>query len=160
MNNDIPYKIEHSPAYASLVLNVPANQTVLVEASAMAAMDSGLKMKSKIKGGLLKGVGRMLGGESLFINEFTAQGRDAELYISPGVPGDIQHYYLTDECNLMVQSLGFVACSPNIELDSKFQGFKGFLVGSLYFYCELVEQEIFGLVPMGELLKFLLQEII
>ncbi len=133
MNNDIPYRIEHSPAYASLVLNIPANQTVLVEASAMAAMDSGLEMKSKIKGGLLKGVGRMLGGESLFINEFTSQGRDAELYISPGVPGDIQHYYLTDECNLMVQSLGFVACSPNIELDSKFQGFKGFFSGESLF---------------------------
>ncbi|HHP7229374.1 MAG TPA: TIGR00266 family protein [Xenococcaceae cyanobacterium] len=153
MNNDIPYKIEHAPAYAALVLNVPANQTVLVEASAMAAMDSCLKMKSKIKGGLLKGVGRMLGGESLFINEFTAQGTNGELYISPGVPGDIQHYYLTDECNLMVQSSGFVACSPNIELDSKFQGFKGFFSGEALFLLRAIGTGDFWFSSYGGIIE-------
>ena len=92
MSNKIPYRVEHSPAYASLILNLPANETVMVEASAMAAMDSCLVMKSKMKGGLMKGIGRMLGGESLFINEFTAQGKKGELYISPGVPGDCLLY--------------------------------------------------------------------
>ena len=82
MSNKIPYRVEHSPAYASLILNLPANETVMVEASAMAAMDSCLVMKSKMKGGLMKGIGRMLGGESLFINEFTAQGKKGELYMS------------------------------------------------------------------------------
>ena len=67
------------------------------------------------------------------MNEFTAQGRSGELYISPNVPGDIQHYYLTKKCNLMVQGSGFVACSPNIELDSKFQGLKGFFSGESLF---------------------------
>ncbi len=153
MMNDIPFKIEHSPAYASLVLNLPANQTVLVEASAMAGMDSCLKMKSKIKGGLLKGVGRMLGGESLFINEFTAQGRDGELYLSPGVPGDIQHYYLTDKCNLMVQSAGFVACNPNIELDSKFQGFKGFFSGESLFLLRAIGAGDFWFSSYGGILE-------
>ncbi|MDJ0534019.1 MAG: TIGR00266 family protein [Xenococcaceae cyanobacterium MO_207.B15] len=153
MNNDIPYKIEHSPSYASLILNIPANQTVLVEASAMAAMDSCLKMKSKIKGGLLKGVGRMLGGESLFINEFTAEGRDGELYISPGVPGDIQHYYLTEQCNLMVQSSGFLACSSGIELDSKFQGFKGFFSGESLFLLRAIGTGDFWFSSYGGIIE-------
>ena len=133
MRNDISYQVEHSPAYASLILDLEANQTVLVEASAMAAMDSSLKMKSKMKGGLMKGIGRMLGGESLFINEFTAQGRKGQLYVSPGVPGDVQHYYVNEECNLMVQSSGFVACTPEVEIDTKFQGFKGFFSGESLF---------------------------
>ena len=133
MKNDIPFRVEHSPAYASLILDVPANQTVLVEASAMAAMDVSLEMKSKIRGSLLQGVGRMLGGESLFINEFTAQGRNGEIYISPGVPGDIAHYYIEPGHNLMVQSSGFVACSNKIEIDTQFQGFKGFFSGESLF---------------------------
>ncbi|MDE5103251.1 MAG: AIM24 family protein, partial [Trichodesmium sp. St19_bin2] len=54
----IAYKIEHSPAYASLIIDLHSQQKVLVEASAMAAMDTSIKMKSKIKGGLMKGVGR------------------------------------------------------------------------------------------------------
>ena len=36
----IPYRVEHNPAYASLIIDVPANKTVMVEASAMAAMDT------------------------------------------------------------------------------------------------------------------------
>ena len=133
MSLKIPYRVEHSPAYASLIIELPASETVLVEASAMAAMDTCLQMKSKIKGGLIKGIGRMLGGESLFINEFTARGTTGELYISPGVPGDIQHYYLSGKCGLMLQSSGFVACSREVEIDTKFQGFKGFFSGESLF---------------------------
>ncbi|HIK32950.1 MAG TPA: TIGR00266 family protein [Oscillatoriales cyanobacterium M59_W2019_021] len=130
--SDIDYDIEHSPAYASLVLNLRANQTVLVEAGAMAAMDACIEMKSKVKGGLGKGLGRLVSGESLFISEFTAKERPGKLYVSPGVPGDIQHYYLTNK-GLMIQSSGFVACSSTVQLDTKFQGFKGFFSGESLF---------------------------
>lgn len=131
--SEITYKIEHAPAYASLILDLKANQMVLVESSSMAAMDSCIKMKSKVKGGLMKGIGRMLGGESLFMSEFTAEGKGGEIYISPGIPGDIQHYFLNGNGALMVQSSGFVACSPTVEMDSKFQGFKGFFSGESLF---------------------------
>lgn len=130
---EIAYRIEHNPAYAFLILDLLPNQTVLVEAGAMAAMDSCIAMKSKMRGGLMKGVGRMFGGESLFLSEFTAKNRRGELYLSPGVPGDIKHYYLQGNCGLMVQSSGFVACDQNIEIDTKFQGFKGFFSGESLF---------------------------
>jgi uncharacterized protein (TIGR00266 family) len=153
MSNKISYRIEHSPAYASLVLDVPANETVMVEASAMAAMDPCLKMKSKMKGGLMKGVGRMLGGESLFINEFTAEGKKGELYISPGVPGDIQHYSVSSRCGLMVQSSGFVACSPEVEIDSKFQGFKGFFSGESLFLLKATGSGDFWFSSYGAIIE-------
>lgn len=130
--SEIAYTIEHSPAYASLLLSLKANQTVLVESGAMAAMDAWIRMKSKVQGGLMKGLGRMLGGESLFVSEFTAEGKPGEVYVSPGVPGDIQHYYLNGN-SLMVQSSGFVAASPSVEMDTKFQGFKGFFSGESLF---------------------------
>lgn len=153
MRNDIGYEIQHSPAYASLILDLAANQTVLVEASAMAAMDSSLKMKSKVKGGLMKGIGRMLGGESLFINEFTAQDRKGQLYVSPGVPGDVQHYYLDGECSLMVQSSGFVACSPEVEIDTKFQGFKGFFSGESLFLLKATGRGDFWFSSYGAIIE-------
>lgn len=130
--NEIAYETEHSPAYASLRIDLQANQTVWVESGAMAAMDPWIKMKSKVQGGLMKGLGRMLGGESLFVSEFTAEGKPGQLYVSPGVPGDVQHYYLNGN-GLMVQSSGFVASSPTVEIDSKFQGFKGFFSGESLF---------------------------
>lgn len=132
MMNEIAYTIEHSPAYASLRIDLQANQTVLVESGAMAAMDPWIKMKSKVRGGLMNGIGRMLGGESLFMSEFTAEGKPGQLYVSPGVPGDVQHYHLNGN-GLMVQSSGFVAASPTVEIDTKFQGFKGFFSGESLF---------------------------
>ncbi len=129
---DIAYEIEHSPAYATLRIALKANQTVLVESGAMAAMDSWIEMKSKVQGGLMKGIARMLGGESLFVSEFTAQRQPGQLYVSPGVPGDIQHYYLRGN-GLMIQSSGFVASSPTVEMDTKFQGFRGFFSGESLF---------------------------
>ena len=131
-NNEIAYEITHAPAYASLRLCLQPNQIVFVESGGMAAMDSCINMKSKVQGGLRKGLGRMLGGESLFLSEFTAQDKAGELYISPGVPGDIQHYFI-DGTGLMIQSSGFVASSTTVEIDSKFQGFKGFFSGESLF---------------------------
>lgn len=133
MTNETTYKIEHSPAYASLVVTLKASQTLMVEAGAMAAMDSCIKMKSKVTGGLMKGLGRMMSGESFFVSEFTAENKSGQLYISPGVPGDLQHYYLDGKRNLMIQSSGFVACSPTVEIDTQFQGFKGFFSGESLF---------------------------
>ena len=153
MSNTIPYRVEHNPAYASLIIDLPANETVMVEASAMAAMDTSLQMKSKMKGGLMKGVSRMLAGESLFINEFTAQGKSGELYISPGVPGDVQHYYVSSQCSLMVQSSGFVACSLGVEIDTKFQGFKGFFSGESLFLIKATGNGDFWFSSYGAIIE-------
>ena len=127
------YEIQHSPAYASLVLHLRAGETVLVESGAMAAMDSCITMKSKMKGGLMKGLSRMISGESLFISEFTAEGQAGQLYVSPAVPGDVQHYQLDSSKSLIIQSSGFVAASPTVDLDTQFQGLKGFFSGESIF---------------------------
>ncbi len=131
--NQIAYKIEHSPAYASLKIDLKANESIVVESGAMAAMDSWIQMKSKTRGGLMKSIGRMFAGESLFLSDFTAIGKPGQLYLSPGVPGDVQHYSLKSGNGLMVQSSGFLASSPTVEIDTKFEGFKGFFSGESLF---------------------------
>ncbi|MGF1492322.1 MAG: TIGR00266 family protein [Microcoleaceae cyanobacterium] len=133
MSQKIAYQINHAPSYASLRLKLQPNQTAIVEAGGMAAMDTCIKMKSKMKGGLMKGIGRMLSGESLFLSEFTAMNQAGELFISPGVPGEIQHYFLEGDHSLMIQSSGFVASGPEVEINTKFQGFKGFFSGESLF---------------------------
>jgi len=153
MSGDIAYAIDHSPAYASLKLSLRPEQTVTVEAGAMAAMDSCIDMKSKMKGGLGKGLGRMFGGESLFTSEFTAKGSAGDIYVSPGVPGDIKHYPLDSSCNLMVQSSGFVAAGQGVTIDSKFQGFKGFFSGESLFLLRVTGQGDFWFSSFGAIIE-------
>jgi uncharacterized protein (TIGR00266 family) len=147
------YQIEHSPAYAALTLDLLPHQSMLVEASAMAAMDTSLTMKSQMRGGLMKSVGRMFTGESLFINEFTANGQGGQLYISPGVPGDVKHYRVSGGRALMVQSSGFVACSPTVEMDSKFQGVKGFFSGESLFLIRVTGEGDFWFSSYGAIVE-------
>lgn len=147
------YKIEHAPAYAALILDLQPHQSMLVEASAMAAMDASLTMKSQMRGGLMKSVGRMFAGESLFINEFTANGQGGQLYISPGVPGDVQHYRLDGRRALMVQSSGFVACSPTVEMNTQFQGVKGFFSGESLFLIRVTGEGDFWFSSYGAIIE-------
>jgi uncharacterized protein (TIGR00266 family) len=152
--NKIAFEIEHQPAYASLILNLQANQTAIVEAGAMAAMDANIQMKSKMKGGLMQSLGRMLAGESLFLSEFTAVGKPGQLYLSPGVPGDVQHYYLDGGRNsLIVQSGGFVAASPGVTLNTQFQGAKGFFSGESLFMIQASGQGDIWFSSYGAILE-------
>ncbi|MFA6543642.1 MAG: TIGR00266 family protein [Limisphaerales bacterium] len=121
---DFEYQIEGRPDYAFVTVQVPANQTLKVEASAMATMDSNLQMKTKMRGGLA----RLLTGESLFVNEFTAANVPGSIGIAPGAPGDLEHVYL-DGDTIFLQSSGFVAGGMGVTLDSQWQGLKGFFSG-------------------------------
>ena len=88
------------PDYGFVTVTIPKGETLKVEASAMATMDTNLVMKTKMKGGL----GRLLTGENLFVNEFTAEGGAAEIGIAPGAPGDIRHVFSKDETVLLQYS--------------------------------------------------------
>jgi uncharacterized protein (TIGR00266 family) len=124
------YKLDCKPDYSFLTVKVPAGRTIKVEASSMASMDTNMKMKTKMAGGL----GRLFTGESLFINEFTAENAAGEICIAPNYPGDIDHVNLQEGNVIFLQNSAFVACDPSVKVESKFQGLvKGFFSGENLF---------------------------
>lgn len=127
--SEYPYEVEGRPDFSFLTVRIPADKMLKVEASAMATMDTNVEMKTKLKGGF----GRFLTGESLFINEFTARGGPGEIKIAPGAPGDLEHVYL-DGNVVYLQNSAFVASTPGVEVESKWQGMmKGFFSGESLF---------------------------
>ena len=123
------YRFDCKPDFGFLTVDIPQGETLKVEASAMAGMDTTLKMKTKMRGGF----GRLFTGESIFINEFTAEHGPGEIQIAPGPPGDIEHVYLDNE-TIYLQNSAFVASAMSIEVESKWQGFtKGFFSGENLF---------------------------
>lgn len=123
------FRIEGRPDFSFLTVTVPANQKIKVEASAMATMDTHLEMKTRMRGGL----GRLMTGESIFINEFTASGGPGEIGIAPAAPGDMGHVFLNDD-TIYLQNSAFVAAGPEVEVESKWQGLtKGFFSGESLF---------------------------
>lgn len=128
-NKGFEFKLEGQPDFGFVTVQIPANETLRVEASAMATMDTNISMKTKMKGGF----SRLFQGESLFINEFKAENGPGEIGIAPASPGDIQHIYLNDEM-IYLQSSAFVASDMNIKAETKWQGLtKGFFSGESLF---------------------------
>ncbi|MFZ6708600.1 TIGR00266 family protein [Undibacterium sp. TC9W] len=125
----LKFKIDGSPDFGFVTVQLPPGQMLKVEASAMATMDTNLVMKTKMKGG----ISRMLSGENLFLNEFTAENGPGEIGIAPATPGDLIHRYMRGE-TLYLQSGAFVASTPGINIETKWQGLtKGFFSGESLF---------------------------
>lgn len=118
-------EIMYGPAYATAKLTLTAGETVRAEAGAMLAMSPGVAMETSTQGGVLKGLRRsILGGESFFMNTFTAQADGAELWLAPALAGDVVAWPI--DGTLFVQSGSYLASSAGVEVDSNWGGAKTF----------------------------------
>lgn len=128
--NSLNFTIEGSPEYAWVKIELPKGAALKVEASAMATVDPLLSFKTKLKGGF----SRFLTGDSLFLNEFSAPSAPGEIRIAPGPSGDIRHVSLDGTSPIYLQNAAFLAATPQIELESKWQGLgKGLFGGQSLF---------------------------
>jgi uncharacterized protein (TIGR00266 family) len=111
-----------------LTMTLRHGEQVFAEPASMIAMDPSVTLKAGLRGGLLKSLGRGLGGESLIINTYTAHEEGAQVAFAPGPMGDMQHYALNNN-RLILQRGAFVAHSEGVEVDGKWGGFKGMFSG-------------------------------
>lgn len=127
------YQIDHQPSYAGLNIELDSGQSIIVASAAMAAMDASLTLESSVRGGLLKGIKRMATGGSLFMSEFTASANGGNIYITPVVPGDILHYYLDGTTGLILEASEFLACSPQVEMETNLGRIQSFYANQSLF---------------------------
>lgn len=122
MQSEIVYR----PAYAMARVQLGPNEEIRVEAGSMVSMSSGITIETSARGGILKSLARsVLGGESFFVNTFRAPAQGGTMTLAPALPGDMVVLELNGE-SLMVQSGGFVASGPGIEVDTQWGGGKTF----------------------------------
>ncbi|MBH25834.1 MAG: TIGR00266 family protein [Myxococcales bacterium] len=127
------HQILQSPDFGMLdIVFEQAGEQIVSEAGAMVGQDSAVQMETNMRGGLGSALKRkMLGGESLFQNTFTASGPGERLQIAPPTEGDIMHVKLDASTGpMMVQSSGYLASTPGVNLDTKWGGAKGFFSGA------------------------------
>jgi uncharacterized protein (TIGR00266 family) len=124
----LEYETVHSPSFTTLVFYLKQGQSVVAEKGAMMYMHRTIEIQtSGRKGGLLKGiVTSALGSESFFVNTFTASSGPGELALVGPSMGDIRALDVTNQ-PMILQSGAYLASSPPINLDTKWQGLKGFL---------------------------------
>src|SRR2546425_2067361 len=129
-------EIFYAPSYSLAVVSLAPGEVIQAESGAMVSMTEGVDMQTSSKGGLVKGLKRAaLGGESMFINTFTAQ-REAKITMAPAFPGDVRQMRLEHE-TMYVQSGSYMASTGDIDIDTKWGGAKTFFSGEGFFLLKL-----------------------
>ena len=98
-----------------------AGQALCTESGAMSWMSPNMQMDTNTGGGVKKAFGRLFSGESLFINEYTAQGGPGMIAFASSFPGSIIPYEVTEGNAIIVQKSGFLAMEKGLDLSLFFQ---------------------------------------
>lgn len=122
------FEVLGKPDFPLVKVNLEDGESIKAESGAMVGMSSTIQMETKAEGGILKSAKRMLGGESLFVNTYSAQGSAGEIYFTSATTGDIEHYRL-EGSELFMSSGAYVCGSPTVEIDSKWGGARSFFSG-------------------------------
>jgi uncharacterized protein (TIGR00266 family) len=136
------YEILEKPDFSIIRVTFDqAGEQMLVEPSAMIARDTAIDMKTQMQGGFLAAAKRkMLGGESVFQNTFTATAPGQTLWLAPGPEGDLEVVTLDGSTPVFLSSGAFLASTPSIQLDTKWGGARGFFSGAGLFLLKAVGQ--------------------
>ena len=127
------FEIKDRPVFSILNVSLNSGQSIVAEAGAMVTMSPNVSLKTEMKGGIGGALKRgVLGGESLFMNTFTSNG-PGTISFAPGYPGDITHIKMKGE-TWFLQGGAYMCCSPEITIDTKFQGLKGLVSGEGLFF--------------------------
>lgn len=127
--------LEFAPSYSLLTYSLSPGESINVEPGAMVAM-GGVEMQTrKSGGGIFKSLKKMaFGGESFFLNTFTAGQAGGWVSVAPGSPGDIQGFDIVPGRQIFIQGGSYLSSSINVQTDTKFQGMKGLLSGESIFF--------------------------
>lgn len=112
----LEYKIfgDNLPA-VSIKLN--PGESVFTQSGGLAWMDSGITMATNMQGGLLKGLGRMVSGESLFMATYTSNAPEQEIVVASTYPGSIVDIDVAG-VNIIAQKTAFLCAQPSVTLSA------------------------------------------
>ncbi|HPD51433.1 MAG TPA: TIGR00266 family protein [Methanoculleus sp.] len=102
-----------------VTIRLAPGESVCAEAGAMVNMSGNMKMTTNVKGGLFKGLKRVVTGESLFMTEFTPEKGEGFVAFAGNVPGKIFTLDL-DGREFISQKDAFLCSEPGIDLDIAF----------------------------------------
>lgn len=110
----------HGTVFPSLDINLIQGESIFTESGGMAWMRGDIKMETSTRGGLLKGIGRKLAGESFFMTTYTCESGEGMVTFTPEVPGKVLHVELKDGQSLICQKDAFMCAQSTVTLEMHF----------------------------------------
>jgi len=144
----LKYEIKYSPAYSLLEVHLPPEGRITAEAGAMTYMTSNIEVKTRSRireGGIWRTIKvSLLGGETLFINDYIARGEVGKVGFVSAPLGDITRLEVSEDKGFIIQSSAYIASTSGVHLDTEWQGFtKGLFGQNLFMIKTLGEGDVF-----------------
>jgi uncharacterized protein (TIGR00266 family) len=137
--------VESRPSYGMAVVQLDDGETIIAEAGSMVAMSDDIDVSTEFNGtggagfmGKVKAVfaglaRKVLGGESMFVNHFTANGDDQKVMLAPAMVGDVMDIELKKR-PVFVQATSFLAATPDVVVQLVWGGWSMLFSGEGAFF--------------------------
>ena len=147
-------------------MTLKKGESVYTQTGGLAYESDGVEMKTNARGGILKGLGRMLSGESMFMANYTAERDDVLVAFASTVPGSVINVNLNERPNgIVLQKGAFLCAEQTVETSMLFNkklgvglfGGEGFILqkatGTGNLFLEVDGDAIEKELKPGEILK-------
>ena len=101
----------------AVTIKLNQGEAVYTQSGGMSWMSSGIQMQTNMKGGFMKGLGRMLSGDSLFLATYSAMAPNQEITIASTFPGAIVPLDMA-KGDIIVQKSAFLCAQPEAMLSA------------------------------------------
>ncbi|MEG2310712.1 MAG: TIGR00266 family protein [Clostridia bacterium] len=97
------------------------DEQILTESGGMSWMSDSFEMTTNTNGGIMKGIGRAIAGESIFMNTYTCIKEQGEIAFASSFPGQILEFDISDEQSLICQKGSFLCCENKVKSEMFFR---------------------------------------
>lgn len=149
-------EIKGSPSFAHIHISLAPGESILTESDAMASMDVGVDLRSKMNGGFFKGLMiKFFGKETFFISKFINKSdKPASLVLTQATPGDIyEHRLESKKDELYIQPGAFLCRTPGVKVRLRWAGFKSWIGGEGLFRMKISGKGTCWISCFGSILK-------
>ncbi len=102
-------------------LELNRGETIYTQTGGMTYQTDGIEMKTNARGGVMKSLGRIFTGESIFMANYTAVKDGAKVAFATTVPGNISPVNLAERpAGLIVQKGSFLCAEDSVETSVTF----------------------------------------
>ena len=132
-------EIVKGPGNAAARVKLTQNETLSAEGGSMIAMRGDFDMKTSThqrSRSIIGGLKRLIGGESFFLNHYTAQNPEGEVILSGTLPGDMVVVNLSN-VGIIAEGGTYVCSGGGVEMDLSWQGLKSIFSGENLFWLKM-----------------------
>lgn len=104
----------------AVVCQLEAGEKMVTEGGGMSWMSPNMRMETTTNGGIGKAFGRMLSGENMFQNIYTAEGGNGMIAFASSFPGAIRAFDIEPGKEMIFQKSAFLAGEASVKLSVHF----------------------------------------